>query len=34
MTDILDHVSPTPVLEIDVCPRSATRRNGLLLHAE
>ena len=26
MTNILDHVSPTPVLEIDVWPRSATRK--------
>ena len=26
MPIILDHVSPTPVLEIDVWPRSATRK--------
>ena len=26
MTNILDHVSSTPVLEIDVWPRSATRK--------
>ena len=26
MTNILDHVSQTPVLEIDVWPRSATRK--------
>ena len=26
MTNILDHVSPTPVLEIDVWPRSSTRK--------
>ena len=26
MTNILDHVSPTPVLEVDVWPRSATRK--------
>ena len=26
MTNILDHVSSTPVLEIDVCPRSVTRK--------
>ena len=26
MPIILDHVSPTPVLEIDVGPRSATRK--------
>ena len=26
MTNLLDHVSPTPVLEIDVWPRSATRK--------
>ncbi len=26
MTNILDHVSPTSVLEVDVWPRSATRK--------
>ena len=26
MTNILDHVSPAPVLEIDDWPRSATRK--------
>ena len=26
MTNILDHVSPTPVLEINDWPRSATRK--------
>ena len=26
MPNILDHVSPTPVLEIDVWPRSASRK--------
>ena len=26
MTNILDHVSPTPVLEINYWPRSATRK--------
>ena len=26
MPNILDHVSPTPVLEVDVWPRSATRK--------
>ena len=27
MSNILDHVSSTPVLEIDVWPRSATRKD-------
>ena len=26
MPNILDHVSPTPVLEVDVWPRSASRK--------
>ena len=26
MPNILDHVSPTPVLELDVWPRSASRK--------
>ena len=31
MPNILDHVSSTPVLEIDVLPRSATRKEWLAI---
>ena len=34
MTNILDHVSPTPVLESDVWPRSATRQEWFRITRE